>query len=312
MAAPAGAWQQQILQRIGAPVTPQNLLFVNDWQRAEGGVSTNNPFNTSQPMPGSTGLAGNESIRNYVSPQQGIDATVQTLQNGRYSPILTALRNGSSAQASASALAASPWGTGSLVQKMLGGGAVAAPAVPQPVSPPATAAPRPPGLAGPLQQAFKLLGVQAPAALGNPTAGPSLPVPPLLKPQATTGVTAPAGSVVGAARSFLGVPYKWGGNSPSTGLDCSAFLQQTMAKVGVKIPRTTYDQFKTGKPVDLTSLQPGDAVFTEPGKDGPNHVGLYIGNGQVQESPHTGDVNKVIPLKDFLGGGFVGARRYAA
>jgi cell wall-associated NlpC family hydrolase len=120
----------------------------------------------------------------------------------------------------------------------------------------------------------------------------------------------PFGDVASVTQSFLGVPYKWGGNSASSGLDCSAFVQQAMAKFGVTIPRTTYAQAKVGQPVALSQLQPGDCVFTEPGKNGPNHVGLYIGNGKIQESPHTGDVNKIIPLQDFLGGGFVAARRY--
>ncbi len=123
-----------------------------------------------------------------------------------------------------------------------------------------------------------------------------------------TGVKA---GVVGAAKTMLGTPYVWGGNEPGKALDCSGFLQQAYAQVGVAIPRTTQAQFEHGQPVDLTQIEPGDAVFTEPGKNGPKHVGMYVGNGLVQESPHTGDVNKYIPLKDFLAGGFVGARRYA-
>jgi hypothetical protein len=119
-----------------------------------------------------------------------------------------------------------------------------------------------------------------------------------------------AGGIVATARKYLGIPYQWGGNDPRTGLDCSSFVQQVYAQHGIKLPRDTYDQFKVGQAVGLHNLQAGDAVFTEPGKAGPNHVGLYVGNGMVQESPHTGDVNKTIPLKDFLGGGFVGARRY--
>jgi cell wall-associated NlpC family hydrolase len=51
-------------------------------------------------------------------------------------------------------------------------------------------------------------------------------------------------------------------------------------------------QVKVGDAVTLKELEPGDLVFTEPGKNGPNHVGLYIGNGMLQESPHTGDVTR--------------------
>ena len=116
--------------------------------------------------------------------------------------------------------------------------------------------------------------------------------------------------IVQAAKGYLGVPYKWGGTSRQGGMDCSGFLQNVMKDVGVKIGRTTYEQVKEGSPVDLKHLQPGDAVFTEPGHAGPNHVGLYVGHGMIQESPHTGTVNSYIPLKNFLGGGFVAARRY--
>jgi cell wall-associated NlpC family hydrolase len=144
---------------------------------------------------------------------------------------------------------------------------------------------------------------------------------PILAPPSLSGPTALGGGnptapdnaapVVQAAKSFLGVPYKWGGNNPKTGLDCSSFVQQAFAKVGVNLPRTTYEQVKMGQPVALDQLQPGDAVFTEPGRAGPNHVGIYVGHGTIQQSPHTGDVNGYIPLKSFLGDGFVAARRYA-
>jgi cell wall-associated NlpC family hydrolase len=129
---------------------------------------------------------------------------------------------------------------------------------------------------------------------------------------ATTGASSSpkANDVVGLAKAYLGTPYVWGGTTPGKALDCSGFTQAAYARVGIKIPRTTYDQVKAGRGVKLNQLQPGDLVFTEPGKNGPNHVGMYIGNGQIQESPHTGTVNSIISLQSFLGGGFVAARRY--
>lgn len=136
-------------------------------------------------------------------------------------------------------------------------------------------------------------------------------------PEPTMGALAghPGAGVNGIAQTasqYLGIPYKWGGNDPRTGLDCSSFVQQALGQHGIKVPRTTYDQYKKGQPVSLAGLKPGDAVFTEPGKNGPNHVGLYVGNGMIQESPHTGTVNKLIPVKQFVSGGYVGARRYAS
>lgn len=118
------------------------------------------------------------------------------------------------------------------------------------------------------------------------------------------------GNIVQAAKGYLGVPYKWGGTSRQGGMDCSGFLQNAMRDSGIKIGRTTYEQVNEGQAVGLKQLQPGDAVFTEPGHAGPNHVGLYVGHGMIQESPHTGTVNSYISLKSFLGGGFVAARRY--
>jgi cell wall-associated NlpC family hydrolase len=157
----------------------------------------------------------------------------------------------------------------------------------------------------PISMAVQALnGVYKPGVRGRPFDEAS--TPPIQGP----GLGARNNLVVQAASKMLGTPYVWGGNSPGKALDCSAFIQQTYSKLGIKLPRTTYAQVKQGTPVSLNQLQPGDAVFTEPGKNGPNHVGLYIGNGMVQESPHTGDVNKVIPLQSFLSGGFVAARRY--
>lgn len=113
------------------------------------------------------------------------------------------------------------------------------------------------------------------------------------------------------AESYLGTPYKWGGAAPG-GFDCSGLLQYTWNKVGVKIPRTSQEQWKTGRAVGPNQLQPGDAVFFV-GSDGtassPGHVGMYIGGGKYIEAPHTGDVVKIANLAS--ASGYIGARRFA-
>lgn len=124
------------------------------------------------------------------------------------------------------------------------------------------------------------------------------------------GVSPKAQDVVTFASGMLGTPYVWGGNQPGTALDCSGFVQQVYKRIGVSLPRTTYQQVKAGRPVQLNALQPGDAIFTIPGKSGPEHVGLYVGNNLVQVSPSSGDVNKLVPLDQYLKLGFVSARRY--
>src|SRR5215831_14335844 len=121
MAAPGLAdWQAQILRGVNAPVTPQNLQAVDAWQRAEGGGALNNPFNTTQA--GGVSSYNSVGVQNYATPQVGIQATIDTLRNGRYGPVIAALQQGNSPQAVASAVGASPWGTsGQLMSQILGG-----------------------------------------------------------------------------------------------------------------------------------------------------------------------------------------------
>jgi cell wall-associated NlpC family hydrolase len=114
------------------------------------------------------------------------------------------------------------------------------------------------------------------------------------------------GGVVGIAMQYLGVPYRWGGASPSTGFDCSGFTAYVYAQVGVSLPHHAASQFSSGVPVSREDLQPGDLVFF----DGLSHEGMYIGGGQFIHAPHTGDVVKISSLSDpWYAGSWVGARR---
>lgn len=112
---------------------------------------------------------------------------------------------------------------------------------------------------------------------------------------------------VGLVKEYLGTPYVWGGTQPG-GFDCSGLLQYTWGKLGVKIPRVTYDQWKAGAQVQ-GALQPGDAVFFHPGPSGPEHVGMYIGDGKFIEAPRTGLNVRISELKGRSD--YMGARRYA-
>jgi hypothetical protein len=114
-----GDFYTRLLNRLGYPVTAENLKFLQSWQRAEGG-SPDNPFNTTQGAPGATNF-NSVGVKRYPSVDVGLDATVKTLTNGRYGGILGALQSGQSAMAAAIALEHSPWGTGALVRQILGG-----------------------------------------------------------------------------------------------------------------------------------------------------------------------------------------------
>jgi peptidoglycan DL-endopeptidase CwlO len=112
--------------------------------------------------------------------------------------------------------------------------------------------------------------------------------------------------VVGIAMQYLGIPYQWGGASPSTGFDCSGFTMYVYAQVGVSLPHNAAMQYSMGSPVGRAFLQPGDLVFF----NGLGHVGIYIGGNQFIHSPHTGDVVKISALTGWYADTYVGARRY--
>jgi peptidoglycan DL-endopeptidase CwlO len=113
------------------------------------------------------------------------------------------------------------------------------------------------------------------------------------------------GGVVGIAMQYLGIPYQWGGESPSTGFDCSGFTYYVFSRVGVSLPRTVSAQYGVGASVSRSQLAPGDLVFF----NGLGHVGIYIGGNQFIHSPHTGDVVKISSITGYYSSNWVGARR---
>ena len=125
-------------------------------------------------------------------------------------------------------------------------------------------------------------------------------------PSSTPAPPAKYGGVVGIAMQYLGVPYVWGGASPS-GFDCSGLVMYVYAQVGISLPHNAAMQYSSvGVPVSRSELQPGDLVFF----DGLGHMGMYIGGGQFIHAPHTGDVVKISSLSDsWYASTYVGAKR---
>lgn len=114
------------------------------------------------------------------------------------------------------------------------------------------------------------------------------------------------------ALQFLGTPYVWGGNSLTSGVDCSGLVQQVYDHFGLSVPRTTYQQVGVGKAIKMNQLQAGDMVFfdTNPNVKGPDHVGLYIGNGKMIEAPKPGEAVRVTDITTgYYHDAFMGARR---
>jgi LysM repeat protein len=86
-------------------------------------------------------------------------------------------------------------------------------------------------------------------------------------------------AIVQDALRYLGVPYRYGGNSPVSGLDCSAFVQQVFARRGIRLPRTAAEQARIGIPVSFADLRPGDRLYFAIRGGRIDHCGIYIGNG---------------------------------
>jgi cell wall-associated NlpC family hydrolase len=109
--------------------------------------------------------------------------------------------------------------------------------------------------------------------------------------------------VLAYASEFIGIPYRWGGTSPSTGFDCSGFTQYVYGHFGISIGRTTGSQIGNGVQVSRSNLKPGDLVFFG-NNNNPHHTGIYVGNNSYIHSPRTGDVIKISAMtrSDFITG----------
>jgi cell wall-associated NlpC family hydrolase len=144
--------------------------------------------------------------------------------------------------------------------------------------------------------------VEANLTQGN---GAETAIDPVGSEVATAAPPSRYGGVVGIAMRYLGVPYRWGGASPSTGFDCSGFTMFVYAQVGVSLPHYTGAQWAMGSPVARSQLQPGDLVFF----NNLGHMGIYVGGNSFIHAPHTGDVVKISSMTGWYDRTYVGARR---
>jgi len=113
-----------ILSGIGAPVTPENMKFLYAWRKAESTKARNNPFATTKKgFNGKSVSSSSAGVKNYRTPQDGIDATVATLKNGHYNCIVDGLKNNiGAANIAKCGSDLKTWGTGDLVSNVIKGG----------------------------------------------------------------------------------------------------------------------------------------------------------------------------------------------
>ncbi|MGH7912029.1 MAG: NlpC/P60 family protein [Candidatus Dormibacteraceae bacterium] len=113
----------------------------------------------------------------------------------------------------------------------------------------------------------------------------------------------PAAQVaVNYALDQIGTPYRWGGETRGVGFDCSGLTQAAYATAGIDIPRTSEAQWSALPHVPLDHVQPGDLVFFNPGEllpGLPGHVGIYIGNDEMVDAPHSGALVQIANLADW-------------
>lgn len=114
------------------------------------------------------------------------------------------------------------------------------------------------------------------------------------------------------AKSFLDVPYRWGGTSPARGFDCSGFSMTVYQLNGLNMPRSSKAQWEAGMPIDGNQLSKGDLVFFATSGSGEvSHVGIYLGENNIIHAPGWGKKIRIDSLEEkYYQRNFVGMRSY--
>lgn len=120
-----------------------------------------------------------------------------------------------------------------------------------------------------------------------------------------------ASDITSYALSLIGVNYKFGGNTPEQGLDCSGLIRYVFQQAtGIALPRTAREQARVGETVAIDKLQPGDLVFFNTRRYQFSHVGLYLGDNRFIHAPSRGGAVEVVSLEQkYWQKAFNGARR---
>lgn len=138
------------------------------------------------------------------------------------------------------------------------------------------------------------------AASGKASETASRAKKPAARPQGqATGGTdyAPAQDLLLSAMSLIGVRYKWGGNTPESGLDCSGFVRYVFTNsMNITLPRTAFEMAQRGQNIDREDLKPGDLVFFNTLGRTFSHVGIYLGDNRFIHSPRSGRSVEIVDM----------------
>jgi cell wall-associated NlpC family hydrolase len=130
-------------------------------------------------------------------------------------------------------------------------------------------------------------------------------------PSHNIGETRSNSNVTSYAKSLIGVPYHYGGDSPRTGFDCSGFVRHVFYhSLGVSLPHNARDISRAGKPVRTADLRPGDLVFYDTLSRAYSHVGIYLGSERFIHAPSSGKRVEIVDMgMDYWRKRYNGARR---
>jgi hypothetical protein len=128
--------------------------------------------------------------------------------------------------------------------------------------------------------------------------------------QSISAASSTPDQIVKVAKEYIGVPYKWGGTTPS-GFDCSGYMRYVYDQVGISLPRTAADQYNAGTKVSKSELKPGDLVFFHKtyNKKGITHAGIYIGNNQFISATSSKGIKVDSLSSSYWGPKYYGATR---
>jgi uncharacterized protein YycO len=160
------------------------------------------------------------------------------------------------------------------------------------------------------------LGICAPVWADDPSSAKNESALDTFVQQLSSGaqnVAITASDVVVTAMGMLGVRYKFGGNTPESGLDCSGLVRLAFAQTfGMTLPRSAGEMSRVGDSVSKKELQPGDLVFFNTLRRAFSHVGIYVGDGKFVHAPSSGGEVRVESMNiPYWQNRFNGARRVA-
>lgn len=120
-----------------------------------------------------------------------------------------------------------------------------------------------------------------------------------------------AQDLINQGMEYLGIRYRFGGNSPETGLDCSGLVQNVFRNaLGLNLPRAARDMARVGEKVGVQDLKPGDLVFFNTMRKAFSHVGIYVGDGRFLHAPASGGEVRIDEMsQSYWAKRFNGARR---